>query len=84
MTTTLYIVPVSGVNYFDAAQLANVTILRVCRNGMGYDLTTTGPVGRSCKYTAPLGRIEFETDFNNDPTPTDVEPPDSVYVRYKF
>lgn len=58
--------------------LGYVELLRVCRNGVGYNIILdplVAPVGREVFYH-PAGKLIFDSSLKFDPYET-------VYVRYK-
>lgn len=62
LSTTYTGVP--GLTYLQVADLIMVEPLRVCREGVGYNLVSSMPTGsRDCYYEASTGKIHFTTAF---------------------
>lgn len=80
--------PVEGTTYFDASELAGVTVLRVIREGLGYNRKRSGSIGdRGFRHTSASGRIEFLNEFQGytvDMGSYDLVVGEKVYVRYKY
>ncbi len=76
-----------GAYSFSSADLANVVILCVCRQGLGYDCVVgTGPGNREARYDNGAGSLTFQNAFTGpgSGSSSDVDPPEEVYVRYKY
>lgn len=56
------------------AMLANTTILRVAREGLGYNRVTGIPGDREYIFSQSQGKVSFIVPFGNS---------ERVYVRYK-
>jgi hypothetical protein len=53
-----------GVNVFTDSELSFVKVLKIKRQGLGFDKIETGtPIGRKALHTASSGSIEFENEF---------------------
>ena len=71
-----------GNTYLNSFELANVTPLKVKRQGLGYDIILTGsPVGRQVLYTAWEGKLTFVNIL--EAGATDATPSEPIYVLYK-
>lgn len=79
---------VPGDTYFDASELAGVTVLRVIREGLGYNRKRSGFIGdRGFRHTPASGRLEFLNPFIGytvDMGSYDLVVGEKVYVRYKY
>lgn len=78
---------VPGAYSFSSAELANVVILCVCRGGLGYDCIIGSPPGnRQAQYSNGAGSITFQNPFTGagPGASNDIDPPEQVYVRYKY
>lgn len=79
-----------GVNFIQAAELANTVILRVEREGLGYNVTQTAtPSDREVYYTSGDGKLLFlnpgaSVYYNPPGTSTDVLKNELVKVLFKF
>lgn len=78
---------VPGSYTFSSALLANVVILCVCRQGIGYDcIIGSAPGNREAQYSNGAGSLTFQNPFTG-PGPgstTDEDPIEQIYVRYKY
>lgn len=63
------------------SSIANVSMLKVKRQGLGYDIIVSGsPGNRQVKYDSSAGKLTFALAFEVQPeSATDMEP---VYVFY--
>jgi hypothetical protein len=84
---------VSGSTYVQAGELRFVIPLKVCREGIQYDVVTTGnPGNRQVGYNSSNGRFTFLNPFVSVPggpslTPSGGSPlmiPEKVYIEYKI
>lgn len=73
----------SGTTIIDIPELAYVGILRVCRNGLGFNVSLTSTGNRKVKFTPALGRLEFVDPFEAPPS-VGVVAGEKIYVRYKY
>lgn len=79
--TFINIAATPGKSWVQDAALANVVILGVKREGLGYTEVDTTPVNREFKYGVGDGTIDFDqnTPFYNNPL-TDIQ--ENVFVLY--
>jgi hypothetical protein len=87
MTTVSMIFPTLSGSYSIASPLlTNVVILRVCRQGVGYNtITGTDPGNREARYIDSAGQLVFENPFEPDPDPSSsLEAGEPIYVRFKY
>jgi hypothetical protein len=80
---------VPGATFIIAAELTNVVILRICRQGLGHnDSNNVAPGNREYEYTSSLGRVDFLDPFVSDEippwAPVGFSNPEKIYVRYKY
>lgn len=79
--TTKLLLGNPGDSFVEDIGLANVIVLRVCREGLGYNTIVSGTAGnREARYRSD-GRITFDIPFSGT-LANDVR--EKVYVRYKF
>jgi hypothetical protein len=73
--------PVAGTTFFEAGEIAYVTIIKVCRDNKEFDATITTPGNREYLYSS-YGRLDFEIPFSGNPA-NDVDR-EQLYVKYKY
>lgn len=83
MITTLALVGFPGQLFVEDISLSNVIILRICREGTGYNTKlTSSPGNREAGYVSS-GRVYFNNAFSGDPAvSTDIK--ETVYIRFKY
>lgn len=80
--TSMVFTPMMGTTTFTDPILSYVTILRLCREGLGYNRTDT--VGnRSFVHNVAAGSVTFENPFTGDPTST-VTDTEKLFIKFKF
>lgn len=83
ITSRLFLT-VPGAYSFASRLLANVIPLCVCRDGTGYDcIIGSAPGNRQVRYEDGAGRFTFENAFTGDAS-NDINPPEWIYVRWKY
>ena len=79
---------VPGSYTFSSSLLANVVVLCVCRQGVGYDcIVGTAPGNREVQYSDGAGSLTFQNPFigsGSGSSSDDLNPPEQIYVRYKY
>lgn len=86
MITEKYISGTEGNTYIEDAEIANVTILAVAKQGSILNEVTGTPTGREFKYTS-TGRIDLGEALVREPVrvgPFDTYMNEKIYVIYKL
>jgi|JRYD01.1.fsa_nt_gb hypothetical protein len=82
IATAKYVIPIGQGGWFQDSTLANVEVLRVIREGIGYNkvsdgFSATDPVNREYCYLAADGKIYF-----SDVSIAQTEP-QNIFIIYK-
>lgn len=81
MITSMVFTPLAGTTVFSDPSLAYVTILRLCREGLGYSQASA--VGnRKFVHNQGAGSVTFENPFFGDPT-NDVDK-ERLFIKFKY
>jgi len=81
MITSKTFYPTIGSTFLEAGEIAGVTILRLCREGTGFD-PTTGAVGNRQYVYSNYGRVDFLDPFAGNPA-NDVGR-ERIFIKYKY
>lgn len=65
------------------AALANVIVIKVAREGTGFDCILSSPGNREAKHHTGSGEIEFLIAGTAGSPTTDLDP-EKVFVKYKY
>jgi len=77
--------PPGGLNYFIEPSLSYVVPIRICVDGVGFKIKTSGsPGSREVVYTASEGRFDFEMNFVGSGPFGTTDITNALFIKWKI